>query len=51
MKLNVWQMIGAVLLVIGIALWVYKKTRPDPQPAPNPSPPAATQPAATQPAA
>ena len=28
MKLNFWQWIGLVLLVIGLAVLVYKKTRP-----------------------
>jgi hypothetical protein len=28
MKLNFWQWIGLVLLLIGVALWIYKKTRP-----------------------
>lgn len=33
MKLNFWQWLGVILLLIGVAMWVYKKTRP----APNPS--------------
>ena len=28
MKLNFWQWIGLILLVIGLAMLVYKKTRP-----------------------
>ena len=28
MKLNFWQWLGLILLVIGVALWLYKKTRP-----------------------
>ena len=28
MKLNFWQWLGVVLLIIGLALYVYKKTRP-----------------------
>jgi hypothetical protein len=28
MKLNFWQWLGLVLLVIGLALYVYKKSRP-----------------------
>ena len=27
-KLNFWQWIGLILLVLGLALLVYKKTRP-----------------------
>ena len=27
MKLNFWQWLGVVLLVIGVALWIMKKTR------------------------
>ena len=26
MKLNFWQWIGLVLLLIGVAMWIYKKT-------------------------
>ena len=29
MKLNFWQWLGVVLLVIGVVLWVLKKTRSD----------------------
>jgi hypothetical protein len=28
MKLNFWQWLGLVLLLIGVALWIYKKSRP-----------------------
>ena len=28
MKLNFWQWLGLILLIIGMAMWVYKKTRP-----------------------
>ena len=28
MKLNFWQWLGVVLLVIGIAVYIYTKTRP-----------------------
>ena len=28
MKLNFWQWIGLILLVVGLAMYVYKKTRP-----------------------
>jgi hypothetical protein len=28
MKLNFWQWIGLILLIIGVAMYVYKKTRP-----------------------
>lgn len=27
MKLNFWQWLGLVLLLIGVALWIYKKNR------------------------
>ncbi|HEY7115972.1 MAG TPA: hypothetical protein VH475_05280 [Tepidisphaeraceae bacterium] len=26
MKLNLWQWIGILLLVLGVALWIYKKS-------------------------
>ena len=52
MKLNFWQWLGVVLLVIGVALWIYQKTRPTSLPPPtNLNPPTATQPASTGPAA
>lgn len=28
MKLNFWQWLGLILLIIGVAMYVYKKTRP-----------------------
>ena len=28
MKLNFWQWLGLILLVIGLAWWTYDKTRP-----------------------
>ena len=28
MKLNFWQWIGLLLLIVGVAMYVYKKTRP-----------------------
>ena len=28
MKLNFWQWLGLILLVIGVAMYVYKKSRP-----------------------
>ena len=28
MKLNVWQWLGLILLVIGVAMYLYKKSRP-----------------------
>ena len=28
MKLNAWQWLGIALLVLGLALYAYKKTRP-----------------------
>lgn len=30
MKLNFWQWLGLILLVIGLALLIYKRTRPAP---------------------
>lgn len=41
MKLNLWQWIGVVLLVVGVALWLYEKNKGGQQPATQP----ATQPA------
>jgi drug/metabolite transporter (DMT)-like permease len=32
MKLNFWQWLGVILLIIGVALWLYKKSRPAPGP-------------------
>ena len=54
MKLNFWQWLGVVLLVIGIFLYARKTSRKADQSAlPQNSPPAATTPAtpATTPAA
>ena len=31
MKLNFWQWLGLILLVIGVALWIYKKTTATPE--------------------
>jgi drug/metabolite transporter (DMT)-like permease len=28
MKLNFWQWLGLILLVIGVAMYIYKKNRP-----------------------
>jgi hypothetical protein len=28
MKLNFWQWLGLILLIISVAVWVYQKTRP-----------------------
>ena len=30
MKLNFWQWLGVILLLIGVAFWIYEKTRPTP---------------------
>lgn len=30
MKLNFWQWLGLILLLIGVALMIYKRTRPAP---------------------
>jgi hypothetical protein len=55
MKLNFWQWLGVLLLIIGGGLYIYRnyiQSKPDPKPAPPP--PAAVQPAtppATGPAA
>ena len=27
MKLNFWQWLGLILLLIGVVMWIYKKTR------------------------
>ena len=27
MKLNFWQWLGLILLLIGVALWIYRKNR------------------------
>ncbi|HZN69032.1 MAG TPA: hypothetical protein VFB66_27375 [Tepidisphaeraceae bacterium] len=44
MKLNFWQWIGLILLIIGVALYIYKKTRPA-----NPSTPGANTAPVVQP--
>ena len=28
MKLNFWQILGVILLVIGVAIWIYEKRQP-----------------------
>ena len=39
MKLNFWQWIGALLLVIGGGLYIYNHyIKTDPKPTPNPAP-------------
>jgi hypothetical protein len=40
MKLNFWQWLGVILLILGAAMWLYEHSSP---PATN-SPPAATTP-------
>ncbi|HSI34734.1 MAG TPA: hypothetical protein VK986_14190 [Tepidisphaeraceae bacterium] len=50
MKLNFWQILGIVLLVVGGGWWLYQKyNTPKPGPAIN-NPPAATTPATPAPA-
>ena len=29
MKLNFWQWIGLGLLLVGVAFWIYERTRPE----------------------
>ena len=48
MKLNVWQWLGVVLLVIGVFLIIRRESQ-EKKAAPNPNPPAATQPAPAHP--
>lgn len=36
MKLNFWQWIGLVLLIIGLAVLTYRRTRPAPTPSTTP---------------
>jgi len=45
MKLNFWQWIGLVLLIVGAALWIYERRAEDRDPAQPPStvPPPTTQ--------
>ena len=28
MKLNFWQILGVILLVIGVVIWIYEKRQP-----------------------
>src|SRR5262245_29046615 len=35
MKLNFWQWLGVILLVVGVAVWIYERTRPAATPAPS----------------
>ena len=44
MKLNFWQWLGLILLIVGAAWWVYERQNKPAAPAPIPTPPAATQP-------
>ena len=41
MKLNFWQWLGLILLIVGLALLIYKRTRPaapaDPAPVVQPA--------------
>ena len=46
MKLNFWQIVGIVLLVLGLILLIYREMGNDPAPAPSNTAPSATQPAA-----
>jgi hypothetical protein len=39
MKLNFWQWLGLILLVIGVAMYLYRKSRP----APTNNPPGGAQ--------
>jgi hypothetical protein len=32
MKLNFWQILGVILLVIGVAIWIYERRKPAPGP-------------------
>jgi hypothetical protein len=43
MKLNFWQWLAIVLLIIGLAIWIYEREHPTPSPT-NPTGPAVTQP-------
>jgi len=42
MKLNFWQWLGLILLIVGAAWWVYERQASTGTPVPTP--PAATQP-------
>ena len=37
MKLNMWQWIGIVLLVLCVALWIYEKNKPSGGPSTQPT--------------
>jgi TM2 domain-containing membrane protein YozV len=39
MKLNFWQWIGILLLIVGAAWWLYDWSHPKAQPGPTPVPP------------
>lgn len=43
MKLNFWQWLALVLLVIGLVLWMYERSHTPSAAPPNQSSPAATQ--------
>jgi hypothetical protein len=43
MKLNFWQWLGVVLLIIGVAVFIWDKRRTQPEPLPGAAAPA-TQP-------
>jgi hypothetical protein len=45
MKLNMWQWLGALLLIIAVGLYAYRNWGPTSTPAPTGSTPATTQPA------
>ena len=37
-KLNFWQWLGVVLLIVGIVWWILRESPDKKQPAPNPNP-------------
>lgn len=43
MKLNFWQWLAIVLLIVGLAIWYYERNHPAPAPT-HSTAPAATQP-------
>lgn len=43
MKLNFWQWLALVLLVIGLVIWIYERSHTTPAPPPNQMTPPATQ--------
>ena len=47
MKMNAWQWLGLILVLAGLALIIWRETRPDKPSVPGPGGPA---PAVTQPA-